>query len=132
MDEQAIRSCFENLGEGRFEPLVGRLAEDVVLEFPGRRFGGRFEGARKVAIFLKRNQRMFAGGLRFAVHWAGVAGDRAIAQWTNAGTTRAGAAYSNRGVTIFRMQGEKIVEIQDYLDTERLAETWPDDAEQPG
>jgi len=28
-------------------------------------------------------------------------------------------------VTVFRLSGDKIVEIQDYLDTETIAETWP-------
>ena len=34
-------------------------------------------------------------------------------------------AYANRGVTVFRFAEGRIVEIQDYLDTERIAETWP-------
>lgn len=125
MTEGEIRACFEGLGRGEFEPLLERLADDVVLEFPGRRFGGRFQGKRQVGIFLKRNQRMFRDGLVFTVHWAGTSGDRAVAQWTNAGTTREGARYANRGVTVFRLAGKHIVEIQDYLDTEVLAQTWP-------
>jgi len=119
-----VRAFFDDLAAGRYEALEDRLAEDVVFEFPGRRFGGRFEGRRRVLGFLRANQRLFSGGLRFTVHWAGMLGDRAVAQWTNAGTTRAGTSYANRGVTVFRLSGERIVEIQDYLDTERIAETW--------
>ena len=37
----------------------------------------------------------------------------------------AAAPYANRGVTIFWFEGEQIVEIQDYFDTERLSEAWP-------
>lgn len=125
MTADDVRSFFEALSAGAFERLEGRLAEDVALEFPGQRFGGRFEGRRRVMVFLRQNQRLFRGGLRFHVHWAGVAGDRAVAQWTNEGTTRDGRAYTNRGVTIFRIAGGKVVEIQDYLDTERLSQTWP-------
>jgi hypothetical protein len=50
----------------------------------------------------------------------GLSGDRAVAQWTNAVTTRTGKPYSNRGVTIFRVEDDKIVEIQDHPDTELL------------
>jgi ketosteroid isomerase-like protein len=125
MDEQAIRDAFEGLGRGDIDAFTRHLADDVVLEFPGRRFGGRFEGSRKAAVFLKRNQRLFDGGLHFTVHWAARVGDRAVAQWTNAGTTREGKPYANRGVTIFRFEGERVAEIQDYLDTEQLSETWP-------
>lgn len=125
MTPQDVHGFFEALGAGRFERIEDRLAEDVVLEFPGARFGARVEGRRRVLVFLKRNQRMFDGGLAFDVHWAGVVDDRAIAQWTNAGHTREGEAYTNRGCTVFRLADGLVVEIQDYLDTETLATTWP-------
>ena len=125
MTEREIRACFESLGRGEFDVFLGHLADDVVFEFPGRRFGSRVEGKRKVGVFFKRNQRLFENGLVFTVHWVGFAGDRAVVQWTNAGVTRAGTSYANRGATVLRIEEERIVEIQDYLDTERIAETWP-------
>jgi ketosteroid isomerase-like protein len=125
MTAEDVRSFFEALGRGETAPLEARMREDVVLEFPGRRFGGRFEGRRRVVVFLRQNQRLFREGLRFHVSWADVSGDRAVAQWTNAGVTREGKEYANRGVTVFRLVEGRIAEIQDYLDTERLAETWP-------
>jgi ketosteroid isomerase-like protein len=129
MTADDVRSFFAALSQGDVSTLEARLAEDVVLEFPGSRFGGTQEGRRRVVVFLKQNQRLFQGGLAFEVRWAGVCGDRAIAQWTNAGTTREGTTYANRGVTVFTLRagmgGEQIVRIEDYLDTERLAATWP-------
>jgi ketosteroid isomerase-like protein len=125
MNRDDVVSFFRALSSGDVEPLEEALHEDVVLEFPGRRFGGRFHGRRKVVVFLRQNQRLFRGGLAFTVHWADVLGDRAVAQWTNAGVTREGKEYANRGVTVFRTAGGRIVEIQDYLDTERIAEAWP-------
>ena len=128
MDAEDIRTAFAAWGRGDVGPFADLLADDVVLEFPGSRFGGRFEGKRKVTVFLKRNQRMFDGGLAFDVSWVGLHGDKAVAQWTNRGTTREGVAYANRGVTVFTLASDRVVEIQDYLDTQRLAETWPQDA----
>jgi ketosteroid isomerase-like protein len=125
MTADEVVGFFHALSRGETEALGARLREDVLLEFPGRRFGARLEGKRKVLLFLRQNQRLFQDGLRFTVHWAGVAGDRAVAQWTNAGTTRDGTSYANRGVTVFRLADGRIAEIQDYLDTERIAETWP-------
>jgi ketosteroid isomerase-like protein len=125
MTENDIRSFFASMEPGKTQAISAWLAEDVTLEFPGHRFGGRIAGRRRVEVFLKQNQRLFLGGLRFHVQWSAVIGDRAIAQWTNQGVARSGAAYENRGVTIFRIAGDRIVEIQDYLDTERIAETWP-------
>jgi len=127
---ETIRSFFDDLMHSSFEALEERLAEEIVFEFPGKRFGGRREGKRRVMTFLRANQRLFTGGLRFDLSWVGVVGDRAVAQWTNEGTTREGVAYTNRGVTVFRMSDDKIVEIRDYLDTETIAETWPARAEE--
>lgn len=126
MREEDVRSFFDQVYAGEWDRIEERLDEDAVLDFAGRRFGGRFMGRRKVLVFLKQNQRLFKDGLKFTVHWAGMSGDRAVAQWTNEGTTRSGKPYSNRGVTVFRTAGGKIVEIQDYLDTEMIAATWPE------
>ncbi|HHN74183.1 MAG TPA: nuclear transport factor 2 family protein [Acidobacteria bacterium] len=125
MTEDDIRGFFEALSRADFDGLEQALDEDVRLVFPGRRFGTEVQGLRRVRVFLRQNQRLFRGGLHFDLSWVGVIGDRAVAQWTNHGTTRDGQDYTNRGVTIFRQAGGRIVEIQDYLDTERIAETWP-------
>jgi ketosteroid isomerase-like protein len=125
-----IRAFYDDLMASRFEPIEARLAEEVVFVFPGRRFGGRYVGKPLVMRFLRANQRLFTGGLQFQVHWVGVVGDRGVAQWTNEGTTREGLAYANRGVTVFRFAADgRIAEIQDYLDTERIAETWKAEAD---
>jgi ketosteroid isomerase-like protein len=107
------------------DALEASLAENVILEFPGSRFGGRFEGRRKVVIFLLQNQRLFEDGLHFTIHWCGHSGDRAIVQWTNEGVTVEGRQYANRGCTVIHLHDGKITEIQDYLDTEVIATTWP-------
>lgn len=126
MDETTIRAFFESLHRGALDEIAERLHDDVVFEFPGSRFGARVEGKRRVLVFLKQNQRLFRDGLRFDVRWVGVAGDRVVAQWTNAGVTRQGADYRNRGVSIFRVgEDGRIVEIEDYLDTESILKTWP-------
>lgn len=125
MTEETVRSFFAALQTSDFEAMAKLLHEEVSLHFPGERFGGEFTGRRRVLVFLKQNQRLFRGGLNFDVSWAAVIGDRAVACWTNSGTTRTGDRYSNRGTTVFRHDGSHFTEIHDYLDTERIAETWP-------
>jgi len=121
-----VRAFFAAVHAGDWASVEARLHEDVAFEFPGRRFGGRHAGRRKVVVFLRQNQRLFEGGLAFDVAWVGVDGDRAVAQWTNAGRTKTGVDYRNRGVTVFRFDRDgRVLEIQDYLDTETLSETWP-------
>lgn len=132
MDETVIRAFFEDLHGGKLDAIAERLHDEVVFEFPGTRFGARVEGKRRVLVFLKQNQRLFRDGLRFDVRWVGVVRDHAVAQWTNAGTTRQGADYRNRGVSVFRAAADgRIIEIQDYLDTEAILTTWPPRSEPP-
>ncbi len=139
MTQEDVKHWFDALSEGNVTPLTDRLTGDCVLEFPGSTFGGEFRGSRRVRVFLRQNQRLFDGGLRFTLHWVMVTDAAAVAQWTNAGRTKQGSPYANRGVTIFRRRGEKIERIEDYLDTEILARTWPgrghsepaDDAPEP-
>jgi ketosteroid isomerase-like protein len=125
MTAEEVVQFFAALSRADVAALEARLAEDVVLEFPGRRFGGRFEGRRKVLVFLRQNQRLFRDGLSFTVRWAGSFGDHVVAEWTNAGVTRDGKEYANRGATVLTLLNGRITEIHDYLDTERLSETWP-------
>ena len=126
MNERDLRHFFEAMGTGDHDALAARLHESVILEFPGRRFGGQVEGKRRVLVFLRQNQRLFRDGLHFTVKWAAVMGKRGIAQWTNAGVTRSGREYANRGVTVFTFDPDgRCTRIEDYLDTERIAETWP-------
>jgi ketosteroid isomerase-like protein len=126
MTEDDLREFFAALSRGDRDALAERLAEDVVLTFPGRRFGGRFAGKRKVTVFLRQNQRLFADGLAFTVRWAGISGDRGVVQWTNRGVTRDGREYENRGATVFVFRDGLVANIDDYLDTERIAEIWPE------
>jgi ketosteroid isomerase-like protein len=125
MDQDQLQQFFAAMMARDRDTLEASLSEDVVLEFPGSRFGGRFQGRRKVVIFLLQNQRLFQDGLAFTIHWSGICGDRAVVQWTNQGTTVEGQEYANRGCTVIHLEGGLITEIQDYLDTELIAATWP-------
>ncbi len=123
--EGEVRGFFGALERGEWSRLEELLAEDVVLEFPGERFGGRFAGRRRVMVFLRQNQRLFRGGLHFEVRWAGSCGDRVVAEWTNRGVTRDGREYANRGATVFVLREGRVARIHDYLDTEIIRRTWP-------
>ena len=126
MQDEVMRSFFQAVNERDLDRVAEMVAEDVTFEFPGSRFGGRFEGRRRLLVFLKQNQRLFENGLRFDVHAVFAGPDRGAVQWTNAGTTRAGQAYENRGVTVFQWDAlGRFTSLEDYLDTERIAETWP-------
>ncbi len=123
--EGDVRAFFDLLEQGEWDRLAGLLAEDVVLEFPGERFGGRFAGRRRVMVFLRQNQRLFRGGLHFEFRWVGASGDRVVVEWTNRGVTRTGKDYANRGATVFVLRDGLVAEIHDYLDTAILERTWP-------
>lgn len=126
MHEQATRKFFDSVSKGDLVAVSGLLAEDCVLDFPGERFGARLEGKRRDGVFLKSSRRLSREALRFDSSWVGAVGDRVVAQWTNEGPASEGAVSSNRGVTLLSFDAEgRIRDIQDDLDTERLAAAWP-------
>ena len=68
MDANDLKQAFERLGHGELDPFVEKLHDDVVLEFPGTRFGGRFEGKRKEYNpkgFVKDDGSNAIWGMRF-------------------------------------------------------------------
>jgi len=125
MTEQDVRDLFDALSRGDLEAAGRHLHENATLLFPGRRFGGRFEGRRRVLAFFRANRRLFREPLRFDLDWVAPCGERFVAAWTNSATTRDGRPYANRGVTVVSVAHGRVIELDDHLDTERMAETWP-------
>jgi ketosteroid isomerase-like protein len=54
-----------------------------------------------------------------------VIGDRGVVQWFTRGFPRQGGHYKNRGCVIWRFEGTKIVDFQDFLDTEIVSAFFP-------
>ena len=94
-----------------FSQLEARLADDAVFDFPGP---GEIRGRKRIIIFLKALLRKYPE-LAFTIEDTIAEEDRSCICWTNTGTNSRGEPYSNRGVTVVRTAGEKIVSISDYF-----------------
>lgn len=99
------------MNAGDFSDCDALLDEHIVFEFPGN---APLEGKRRTLLFLHALLRKFPG-LTFTVSETIIEGDRACAVWSNKGRDTGGRPYENRGVTLFRFSGDRIVFMSDYF-----------------
>jgi ketosteroid isomerase-like protein len=116
---------FDAFSRSDFATMESYYHDDIVLTFPGTAMGGKVRGKQAVCALFRAAQEGFAGTLRFHCTWAGVVGDRGIVQWFTTGKPRMGGDYINRGCVVWRFAGGKIIDFQDYIDTEIVSAFFP-------
>lgn len=109
---------FDAFSESDFERMGEYYHDDVVLTFPGTVMGGRYHGKQTLIDMFKGVQEMFEGTLKFKCIWATVVGNKGIVQWFTEGHPQQGGHYLNRGVVVWTFEGDKIIDFQDYIDTD--------------
>ncbi len=102
---------FDAMNSRDLSGLDRRLADDAVFDFPG---AGRIKGRKRIVLFLKVLFRRYPR-LSFRVEETIAEGDRACAFWSNKGESREKEPYSNRGATLIRVRGGRIVLLSDYF-----------------
>ena len=94
-----------------FFDLDHLLAENAVFDFPGV---GSIEGRRRILLFFKVLFRKYPQ-LTFTVEDIIAEEDKVCVVWSNEGEDKKGNSYSNRGVTLVKLDNEKITSISDYF-----------------
>jgi ketosteroid isomerase-like protein len=112
---------FDAFSEGDFDRMAQYYHDDIILTFPGKVMGGRYRGKQTLLEMFRNVQEMFNGTLRFKCTWATVVGNRGIVQWFTQGFPKQGGHYKNRGVVIWTFAGDKIIDFQDYIDTDIIS-----------
>jgi ketosteroid isomerase-like protein len=122
-NKQIIRAIWDELARGNTAALREALAEDITWTMKGTtRWSGTFRGRRAVLEDLFRP--LFE---RFADRYTNTAdrliadGDLVVVECRGHVTTREGAPYHNHYCWICRLDGGRIVEITEYMDTALVA-----------
>lgn len=102
---------FEAMNSKDFSKVQEYFSEDIEFDFPG---AGIVKGQKRVIIFLKALSRKYPD-LTFTVSEYITESNKTVAIWTNKGTQTTGEEYSNSGVTLLRIENEKIVFLSDYF-----------------
>jgi ketosteroid isomerase-like protein len=113
-------AAFDALNQRDLDAFLEILDEDATFEFPGTSLlAGTHAGKKGIRRFLRR-MTIAVPDLRFAIRHSLASGHMVVLEWTNKGTTMKGEPYENKGVTVIEFDGDLVIRLRDYLDTERL------------
>ena len=121
-NKELIRGAFSALAEGDSRPFVGLLAETVNWTVMGTtRWSKTYRGKQTVLTELLGELRnRLADRYRATADRLIAEGDLVVVEASGQATTKSGARYDNRYCFIYRMDGGRICEVTEYLDTELL------------
>lgn len=125
MQESRIRELFEGLGDGRQDEFFAHVADDVDWTVKGTHpLAGRYPTKAEFfeATFARLNPRM-REGVVLEVTNVIVEGDWAVVELVSRSTQLNGEAFDNEYCWVVRFDGELIVEVRAYLDSNLVAQT---------
>ena len=119
-NKQLLQHIYSELSKGNSSPFLENLAEDVSWTIMGTtRWSKTYEG--KQAILTELLGPLFA---QFADQYTATAhrfiaeDDLVVVEVSGRVTTKSGKPYNNSYCYIFRLDGGKIQEVKEYLDTQ--------------
>ena len=121
-----MRWMYARVNEGRPEPVLKTLADDIVFTFPGRnRWGRIYRGKAELEAFMRE---LYGLGLKFEVHDVFVKGwpwnmTIVVVISDEARGPGGEVTYANRAVEIWKARWGKIVSGELFEDTEK-ATAW--------
>jgi uncharacterized protein len=118
-NRQRIRQAMAELDKGNGKLFVEAMADDVSWTIPGDTPWSRtYRGKQQVLEELLRPlYAQFATTYVSTTRRVMADGDMVIIEFDGCVTTKAGKAYNNRYCYVCRMEGGRIRELMEYLDT---------------
>jgi len=107
----AIYEFFYGLNERELERMSDILTDDIEFYFPKTK---PMLGKKSVLTFFKILFRQFPE-LGFTIQHTVIEEGHAAVHWTNKGVSRDGASYENEGVTLFKLQGDRLCLASDFF-----------------
>lgn len=124
LNSQDVKALFANLGEGRQDDFFSHVADDVDWTVMGTHpLAGRYRTRDDflAATFARLNPRL-NGGVVLKVRNVLVDGDQAAVELDAIGTANNGKPFPNQYCWVCRFEGDEIVEVRAYLDSELVKE----------
>ena len=119
-NKQLIETMFAELSRGNGAGYLERLTDDVQFTIIGStKFSGTFDGKQDVVNrLLMPLMGALEGGLEVIPDRLVAEGDTVVVQAHGRSTTKTGKPYNNTYCQVFRIDGGKVKQITEYLDTE--------------
>ena len=122
-NKQLLQDIFAGLARGDSRPFVDSLADDFCWTLTGTtKWSGTYRGKKAVMQDLMRP--LFA---QFADQYTNTAqtfiaeGDRVVVECRGKVTTKSGQPYNNQYCWVCRVEGGRLLEVIEYMDTELVA-----------
>jgi ketosteroid isomerase-like protein len=91
---------------------------DITMDFPGAK---NINGKTSVVLFLKRIFSNYEN-INFKISEAFYSGNKICVAWENNGIRKNGDVYQNRGMTLMRLNNNKIIYLSDYFKNTEIAQ----------
>ena len=123
-NKQLLQAIFAALAEGNGKPMRDAMAEDFSWAIAGHSAWSR-EWRGKQSVLDDLIRPLYA---RFATTYTSQAqrfiaeGDHVVVQCRGQVTTKSGQPYNNHYCMVFRLEGGKLRELTEYMDTELAAQ----------
>src|SRR5262249_40157832 len=126
-NKQRLQRVFAELANGNARPFVDSFADDVRWTIIGTtKYSRTYEGKETVLKELLRPLRdRMNGPIRIAATRFLADEDCVVVEARGEGTTRTGRAYNNTYCWVFRLDGGRVREITEYLDTALVESAMP-------
>jgi len=128
----ALRGAMTDLNQRRKDKIIANYADDAVITYPGKMsVSGTRKGKAAVKEFFDKYFDQFIEEHCEAketyiknIFALGLTNTIAI-RFQKKVTNKAGRVFENTGISVLKIKGGKVVEMQDfYFDVEKLQEMW--------
>jgi ketosteroid isomerase-like protein len=127
-NKQLMQSIFAEMAKGNSRPLVEAMAEDFRWTVMGHTKWSKTYAGKQVVLnelFALLRSRI-EGHIRTTAHRFIAEGDYVVVEARGNNTTKTGKAYNNAYCFVFRLEGGKLKELTEYMDTELVTATFGD------
>jgi ketosteroid isomerase-like protein len=119
-NKQLIRNMYQELAKGNPDGFLAAMADDVEFTIIGTtKYSGTYRGKKEVIekLLVPITEHLEPGS-ELTPHHMMAEGDYVAMQATGKARTKSGKRYDNVYCQILRIEGGKVKQIVDYLDTE--------------
>ncbi len=118
-NKELIRQFYAASNRGDMDSCIALLADDLVWTVMGRtRFSGTYTGKQQVLEELVGPLfSQLKAGIHMTIEAMVAEGDRVVVQARGKAETHEGVPYNNPYLDIMRIEGGRIREVVEYLDT---------------
>jgi ketosteroid isomerase-like protein len=122
-NKRLMQVIFAGLAAGDSKPFVEHMAEDFRWTLTGSTPWSRTYAGKQAVLdeLLKPLRGLVDGRVRIAARRIIAEDDLVVVEAQGSNTTRSGKPYNNTYCFVFRLEGGKLKEVTEYLDTQLAA-----------